>query len=150
MSQEDPDDYFLPLEDQRVFGAGYRRKRVKFVPANDTTAGGSIHELSSRAASAPPQPQLSVGDRYLSLVLGDGESKEGTAQTNGLRHEVDKEVLPTLRQAPESTRSSPGLEGGESIHATGKESIVKSSSGKSRNGYNELRITSKSNAVLCN
>jgi G-patch domain len=57
MSHED-DEYFLPLQDQQVFGAGIRRKRVPFV----------------RAESEPRHPSQAVpkqglGDRYLSIVL---------------------------------------------------------------------------------
>ncbi len=57
MSQED-DEYFLPLQDQHVFGAGIRRKRVPFVRAESEPA---------RAPQASPNPGL--GDRYLSIVL---------------------------------------------------------------------------------
>jgi hypothetical protein len=56
------DDYEIPLQDQRVFGAGIKRKRVHFVPA--TTS-------SSTPATPPAAPAQtsSVGDRYLSIVL---------------------------------------------------------------------------------
>jgi G-patch domain len=57
MSHED-DEYFLPLQDQQVFGAGIRRKRVPFVRAESEPP---------RASQAPPKPGL--GDRYLSIVL---------------------------------------------------------------------------------
>lgn len=57
MSQED-DEYFLPLQDQRVFGAGIKRKRVPFVPAESEPTS---------ASQACPKPGL--GDRYLSIVL---------------------------------------------------------------------------------
>lgn len=56
----DDEDYFLPLEDQRVFGAGIRRKRVPFVRSSE-------HELrTTRPASTPA---ASVADTYLSIVL---------------------------------------------------------------------------------
>lgn len=62
------DEYYTPLEDQRVFGAGIKRKRVNFVPA----------ELG------PPHPVRgtpdtgAVGDRYLSIVLGKTQSQTQT------------------------------------------------------------------------
>lgn len=53
------EDYFIPLEDQRVFGAGLKRKRVAFVPSS-----------SARASTTLPHKQPSdVRDRYLSIVL---------------------------------------------------------------------------------
>ncbi|KAI5295524.1 hypothetical protein KEM52_001102 [Ascosphaera acerosa] len=67
MSEEDPDDYFLPLEDQRVFGAGIRRRRVKFVPAQNVDSTASQYQDNAdRAGSLPPSD---VADRYLALVL---------------------------------------------------------------------------------
>ncbi|KAJ5140225.1 hypothetical protein N7448_003633 [Penicillium atrosanguineum] len=56
----DDEDYFLPLEDQRVFGAGIKRKRVPFVRSSE-------HELSTtRPASTPA---TNIADTYLSIVL---------------------------------------------------------------------------------
>jgi len=60
MSQdiEDEEEYFLPLQDQQVFGAGIRRKRVPFVRAE------------SEALPAPPTaPKPALSDRYLAIVL---------------------------------------------------------------------------------
>ncbi|PGH01499.1 hypothetical protein GX51_05186 [Blastomyces parvus] len=59
----DDDEYFLPLEDQRVFGAGIKRKRVPFIPSSET-AGNTI---SSSTSSTPNKS--SIGDKYLSIVL---------------------------------------------------------------------------------
>ncbi|KAI9745703.1 MAG: hypothetical protein M1818_001239 [Claussenomyces sp. TS43310] len=56
------DEYEIPLQDQRVFGAGIKRKRVHFVPASSTTATAPV------ASTSHPSAQ-SVADRYLSLVL---------------------------------------------------------------------------------
>jgi len=53
------DDYFIPLQDQRVFGAGIKRKRVHFIPAISDTPVVSP-ELKK------PSP---AGDRYLSIVM---------------------------------------------------------------------------------
>ena len=55
----DDETYEIPLQDQRVFGAGIRRKRVKFVPSSST----------SIAAQANSKPSKSVSALYLSLVL---------------------------------------------------------------------------------
>lgn len=59
MSASDDEEYTVPLQDQRVFGAGIKRKRVQFVPSTDT-------------ASSPATPQSgghSASDFYLNLVL---------------------------------------------------------------------------------
>lgn len=68
MPDHDDEDYFLPLEDQRVFGAGIRRKRVPFVRSSE-------HELNTTSTTTgtsrtPGQAAgPSIADRYLSIVL---------------------------------------------------------------------------------
>lgn len=62
---EDDEDYFLPLEDQRVFGAGIRRKRVPFVRSSE-------HELNTTTPARPSSTTPSgpsIADTYLSIVL---------------------------------------------------------------------------------
>jgi hypothetical protein len=56
----DEEDYTIPLQDQRVFGAGIKRKRVKFVPSTGSDS------LSQRPT---PPPSTSMGDLYLSMVM---------------------------------------------------------------------------------
>lgn len=68
MPYED-DDYFLPLEDQRVFGAGIRRKRVQFVPSAETLNTTDDVSNASQAARQSSEPAASIADRYLSIVL---------------------------------------------------------------------------------
>ncbi|CZR63307.1 related to G-patch domain protein [Phialocephala subalpina] len=58
------DEYEIPLQDQRVFGAGIKRKRVKFVPST---------ESSSTLVPPPKAPSKSVNDLYLRLVLPGDE-----------------------------------------------------------------------------
>ncbi|KAL2833141.1 hypothetical protein BJY01DRAFT_94570 [Aspergillus pseudoustus] len=65
MSNYEDEDYFLPLEDQRVFGAGISKKRVPFVRSLD-------HELSTLASSEPSTPSStgnSIAHKYLSIVM---------------------------------------------------------------------------------
>ncbi|PLB49004.1 hypothetical protein P170DRAFT_436673 [Aspergillus steynii IBT 23096] len=77
---DDDEDYFLPLEDQRVFGAGISRKRVQFVRSSD-------HELNTTRTSSAPTPSTltgpSIANRYLSIVLSknQNQSTESTAPT---------------------------------------------------------------------
>ena len=59
--QDDPEDYFLPLTDQRVFGAGIKRKRVPFVPAS--------HDDATLPARPEAERTKSAGARYLDIVL---------------------------------------------------------------------------------
>ena len=56
----DDEEYEIPLVDQRIFGAGIKRKRVKFVPSTS---------VSSNATPPSTTSAKSVSDRYLSLVL---------------------------------------------------------------------------------
>ena len=81
----DDEEYCIPLQDQRVFGAGLKRKRVQFVPAASNT-------------SPLPLPQLSAtknaGQRYLSIVLGEHRTcAEGKA---------DQEVISELTTSTET------------------------------------------------
>ncbi|KAJ5091933.1 hypothetical protein NUU61_006803 [Penicillium alfredii] len=65
MPPHDDDDYFLPLEDQRVFGAGIRRTRVPFVRSSE-------HELNTTgpgASSSSTPPGASIANTYLSIVM---------------------------------------------------------------------------------
>ncbi|KPI35522.1 uncharacterized protein AB675_10924 [Cyphellophora attinorum] len=63
MADADDEDYFVPLEDQRVFGAGIKRKRIAFVPATDDAT------TTSAIPSTTSPPKTTVADRYLSIVL---------------------------------------------------------------------------------
>jgi hypothetical protein len=57
------DEYEIPLQDQRVFGAGLKRKRIHFVP-------------SSSVPTTPPSTTTNTttaGDRYLSIVLSKSD-----------------------------------------------------------------------------
>ncbi|KAL3470997.1 hypothetical protein BJX99DRAFT_250767 [Aspergillus californicus] len=69
------EDYFLPLEDQRVFGAGITRKRVPFVRSSD-------NELSTLISSAPGTPSgtgTNIANKYLSVVMQKPSSALTTA-----------------------------------------------------------------------
>jgi hypothetical protein len=57
--EDQDEDYHLPLLDQRVFGAGLKRKRIQFVPPASTST-----TFPSQTIDGP-----SVGDKYLSIVL---------------------------------------------------------------------------------
>ncbi|QSZ28773.1 hypothetical protein DSL72_003278 [Monilinia vaccinii-corymbosi] len=66
----DEDTYEIPLQDQRVFGAGIKRKRVKFVPS--TSSSATQPKASSSSATF-------IGDLYLKLVLPkDSSTSEST------------------------------------------------------------------------
>lgn len=54
------EEYFVPAEDQRVFGAGIKRKRVAFVPAA-TAESPLLAPWETRSGNA--------ADRYLSIVF---------------------------------------------------------------------------------
>ncbi|KAH8678677.1 hypothetical protein BGZ60DRAFT_468121 [Tricladium varicosporioides] len=67
----DDDVYEIPLQDQRVFGAGIKRKRVQFVPS------------SSNSSTPPTQSRSSaksISDHYLKLVLSES-SKDANNDT---------------------------------------------------------------------
>ena len=68
MSENDDNEYYVPLQDQRVFSAGIRRKGVKFVPSTNSDPDQQS-ELGSPAKGA--------GDRYLAIVLDKKRIKNG-------------------------------------------------------------------------
>ena len=80
-TQYDEEDYYIPLVDQRVFGAGIKRKRVAFVPA----ASPSDSAVTSATASS------NGGSRYLSIVMQKKteETKAYTADEHS-RSEISK------------------------------------------------------------
>ena len=54
---DEEDEYLIPLQDQRVFGAGIKRKRVAFIPP------------ASNSNPLLPSTSANVGDQYLSIVF---------------------------------------------------------------------------------
>ncbi|RAH82270.1 hypothetical protein BO86DRAFT_447975 [Aspergillus japonicus CBS 114.51] len=67
---EEEEDYFLPLEDQRVFGAGIRRKRVPFVRSSDPDLHTTDSALRRNAApSTETTTGATIANKYLSIVL---------------------------------------------------------------------------------
>lgn len=67
MADSDDEHYTIPLTEQRVFGAGIKRKRIQFVPSSAPSATGP----ASKATDSAP-----AGDRYLSIVLGKQALKD--------------------------------------------------------------------------
>ncbi|KAK3691812.1 hypothetical protein LTR37_018411 [Vermiconidia calcicola] len=67
--QED-DEYEIPLRDQRYFGAGIKRKRVKFVSSTSNEAA---------VQSLPTTPSQSAADKYLSIVFNKAVPDERSA-----------------------------------------------------------------------
>ncbi|KAH8696120.1 hypothetical protein BGW36DRAFT_380296 [Talaromyces proteolyticus] len=64
----DDEDYVVPLEDQRVFGAGIKRKRVPFVRASD--------DLQTTFAKDTTEPSATVADKYFAIVMSKKRRKE--------------------------------------------------------------------------
>ena len=66
---EGDDEYYVPLVDQKVFGAGVKRRRIDFVPASNAEAS-STQDISTKP---------SLANKYLSIVLPkDTSSSEST------------------------------------------------------------------------
>jgi hypothetical protein len=119
----DEEEYFIPLEDQRVFGAGIKRKRVQFVPAVEPNLSTTTSKPDKAASSS------SVGDTYLSIVLKRSKSEPIEKNTDSTldenkKHEVtpsdsreratrtdssNDKTSPTPETAPETRSSSQSL-----------------------------------------
>ncbi|CRG90616.1 hypothetical protein PISL3812_07660 [Talaromyces islandicus] len=110
---DDEDDYVLPLEDQRVFGAGIKRKRVPFVRASgdlQTTSTGQDAELSSSSAS--------VADRYFSIVMSKKKRMEEEAEGSRIKTQDSEEMINQNDSLPASSKQSAinNAEEGEPSH----------------------------------
>lgn len=68
----DDDEYEIPLVNQRVFGAGLKRKRVRFVPSTTASSNPTIQGSSAK----------SVSDQYLSIVLPRQEQTQEQSSTD--------------------------------------------------------------------
>ena len=64
---EDNDEYLIPLQDQRVFGAGINREGIAFVPASQSDSDLPLSNIL--------RPDTNAGDRYLSIVLSKSASQ---------------------------------------------------------------------------
>lgn len=92
---DEDDEYEIPLRDQRYFGAGLKRKRVRFVPATEST-----QPIGS--ASLPTTPSASsAADRYLAIVLGQSNTAERASSAP-----VGEQVAAKPSQAKESDTSN--------------------------------------------
>jgi hypothetical protein len=85
MAESDEEEFYtVALKEASYFGAGIRKKGVKFVPASDPNA-----ELT------PTQPAKSFSERYLSIVMDEADAKAelphaDTKDTAEIRCEVCK------------------------------------------------------------
>ncbi|KAF1814249.1 hypothetical protein P152DRAFT_512651 [Eremomyces bilateralis CBS 781.70] len=87
---DDEETYTIPLKDQRIFGAGIKRKRVAFVPASAPTS------------TQPPLPRSSgtdVAAKYLSIVLPETPSPSSSPALSAGRTTTDG--------TPRDTQSAP-------------------------------------------
>ena len=83
---EADDEYYVPLVNQKAFGAGVKRKRIDFVPASQIDV-----PLQQDVSKNP-----SLADRYLSIVLPKDSTypKSIPSSTTALNHETI--TAPTL------------------------------------------------------
>ncbi|EHY52811.1 hypothetical protein HRR83_007638 [Exophiala dermatitidis] len=98
--QDDDEDYFLPVEDQRVFGAGIRRKRIAFVPA--TSSESALPTTTARTSNS-----ASAESRYLSIVL----PKSNSEKSNQKQNENNHTAAPVIAR-DEQTHLDPATVGG--------------------------------------
>ncbi|KAJ5629868.1 hypothetical protein N7528_003525 [Penicillium herquei] len=98
MSTEyEDEDYFLPLEDQRMFGAGIRRKRVPFVRSG---------ELNTTSTS---KSGTSVSNAYLSIVLKQNKSNTSPSTPTAIPSNENPVPPPRTHSAPPGETISPLL-----------------------------------------
>ncbi|KAL2861264.1 putative G-patch domain protein [Aspergillus lucknowensis] len=103
MSNYEDEDYFVPLEDQRVFGAGITKKRVPFVRSSD-------HELSTLTSSAPNTPSAtgsSIANKYLSIVMPKPSTSSSSATASSLLPPPGATPDPTPNDRSRSAPPSP-------------------------------------------
>ncbi|KAG9778846.1 hypothetical protein ABEF93_001896 [Exophiala dermatitidis] len=118
---DDDEDYFLPVEDQRVFGAGIKRKRIAFVPA--TSSESSLPTTTARTSNS-----ASAESRYLSIVLPKSnsekanENNQAAASINAQGEQTHLDpakvrnedvICPVCKQPIASTDGKPAMEAHE-------------------------------------
>ncbi|KAI9800322.1 MAG: hypothetical protein M1833_003436 [Piccolia ochrophora] len=91
------EDYVIPFRDQRIFGAGLKRKRVSFVPPR------SPNDDPSTTSSGAPLTPGHVGDYYLSVVLPKAsppvdERKPPAREPTSAATPVPRPASPTVRR----------------------------------------------------
>lgn len=88
MSNSDDDEYTIPLQDQRAFGAGLKRKRVQFVRSSETTTA------TSNSATSYGH---SVSKKYLGFVLpqSSDDLEEKTPKTDSSLAEAEPQICET-------------------------------------------------------
>lgn len=114
----DDEDYFVPLEDQRVFGAGIKRKRVPFVRAS-----GDLH-TTTPSAPISNEPARSVADIYSSIVLSK-KHKKGTRDVNkqekdsvaDLKDEFSPPAIATVASSENTIDNQPTTESQKEVVA---------------------------------
>jgi hypothetical protein len=94
---EDEDTYEIPLQDQRVFGAGIKRKRVQFVPSTSTTSS-TLESIPNPSSTSSAK---SIGDLYLRLVLPQEKSDAASTPTATASLSSD---LPDARQSTQEAQ----------------------------------------------
>ena len=77
------DEYHIPLQEQRVFGAGIKRKRIDFVPAQP-----------SLPQQSQPSTSINAGENYLSIVFGNAGTQ------TPLDSDRKNALIPALAAAP--------------------------------------------------
>ena len=101
------EEYFLPLQDQRVFGAGIKRKRVAFVPPSRLE---SITSDQDRPATATAR---SASDIYLSIVrrkqVGSLAANEDGPKNTLEGKDTEEELLCAVCRLPVDTIGNEGV-----------------------------------------
>ncbi|KAL8761186.1 MAG: hypothetical protein Q9184_002676 [Pyrenodesmia sp. 2 TL-2023] len=86
MADESEDEYLVPMQDQRVFGAGIRRKKINLV------SSGEPKRLPPKA----PKPR--AGDRYLAIVFDKNGGIDSTElQSEEAQHKEKLSTTDTRR-----------------------------------------------------
>ena len=87
-ADDESEDYFLPLTDQRVFGAGIKRKRIAFVSASTTAS-------DIPAVSQPASSDKRAAARYFDIVF---PTTEADSELAGIKCEtiVDNDTTADL------------------------------------------------------
>ncbi|KAL8690186.1 MAG: hypothetical protein Q9218_004319 [Villophora microphyllina] len=90
MEEIDDNEYVIPLQDQSVFGAGIKRKKINFVPP-----------ASVESSSISKAPTTGAGDRYLSIVFNKNKV------TNGVQAASDTDIVAAnTSMSPDGSRQA--------------------------------------------
>jgi hypothetical protein len=150
MSYSSDEEYTVPLQDKRVFGAGLKRKRVKFIPAASTittasTIAGASTEHSDKELENGGSVRKSAAERYLDIVLQGQCSSEATSTATTALPAV---VIPSTSSTP-NTNTAEGTSLQQPLSKDSKHNLHQEQQQQQQQEEIQEEIAEEENIQIC-